>query len=259
MLKDFTARGAPLTSAAFAEVVNKLGTNDSSLWAVLTVETSGFGFLPDRRPKIRYERHVFHKRTAGKFSRQYPDISSPVSGGTTTVDNDYVRLYQAMSLDPGAALESTSWGLGQIMGFNARKLGYTDAEAMVNEFIETEDAQLDGVRRFVEKNGGLANALQKKEWKKFAFFYNGAGYAKNAYDKKLQQNEEILSFSPDHLPNLDIRMSQAKLTYLHYSPGPIDGVLGNTTRRALLAFQKAMSLPPTAEPDVATLSVLQKI
>jgi len=254
MLKNFTGTGAPLTGAAFKDTVDGLGTSHASLWAVLTVETSGFGFLPDRRPKIRYERHVFHKRTSGRFSRQYPDISSPDSGGTTTVTNEYVRLDRAMSLDRQAALESTSWGLGQIMGFNARKLGYTDAEEMATEFIKTEDAQLDGVRRFVMANQSLANALKNKEWKKFAFFYNGAGFVKNAYDKKLQQNEEV--FSLHGMPDLDVRALQAKLTYLDYSPGPIDGILGNATRRAILAFQKASSIPLTAAPNPETLSAL---
>jgi hypothetical protein len=254
MQKNFTGSGAPLSGAAFDNAVAGLGTNKASLWAVLTVETSGFGFLPDRRPKIRYERHVFHKRTSGKFSRQYPGISSPDSGGTTTVANEYVRLDQAMSLDRRAALESTSWGLGQIMGFNARKLGYTDAEEMVSEFIKTEDAQLDGVRRFVLANGDLANALKRKEWKRFAFFYNGAGFAKNAYDKKLQQNEEV--FSLHGMPSLDVRKLQAQLTYLGFSPGVIDGVLGNATRRAILAFQKTRSLQPTAEADAATVAAL---
>lgn len=255
MLDNFRGSGNPLTRDAFSQVMANLHTDESSLWAVLSVETSGFGFLPDRRPKIRYERHVFHKRTAGIYSSRYPNISSPTSGGTGTVANEYVRLEAAMALDRHAALDSTSWGLGQIMGFNARKMGYVDAEDMVRRFVDTEDAQLVGVQQFVLANKELANALQGKNWKQFAFFYNGAGYAKNAYDKKLEQNQEI--FSLHGMPDMALRTMQARLTYLGYSPGPVDGVLGNATRRALLAFQKATSLPPSAEPDQATLASLQ--
>jgi len=140
------------------------------------------------------------------------------------------------------------------MGFNARKLGYADAEGMVMEFVKTEDAQLVGVQRFVLANGNLAQALKEKDWKKFAFFYNGSGYAKNAYDKKLQQNDEV--YALHGMPDIDVRTIQAKLTYLDYSPGMIDGILGNSTRRAILAFQKARLLPPTATPDEATLAAL---
>lgn len=41
-----------------------------------------------------------------------------------------------------------------------------------------------------------------------------------------------------------------------YSPGLIDGVMGQKTRLALAAFQTAARLPPTGEPDPATLSLL---
>jgi hypothetical protein len=255
MFDYFRGSGAPLTNSAFLQVVNELHTQQSSLWAVLSVETSGFGFLPDRRPTIRYERHVFHRRTGGKFSDKRPDISSPNSGGTTTLANEYVRLESAMALDRRAALESTSWGLGQIMGFNARKLGYADAEDMVAKFVESEDAQLVGVQRFVLANGQLAKALQEKKWDRFAFFYNGAGYAKNAYDKKMAHHDMV--FTLHGMPDLDVRTMQAQLTYLGYRPGDIDGILGNATRRAILAFQHVKSLDPTAAPDEKTITALR--
>jgi len=254
MTDHFRGGGAPLSRAAFEQVVANLDTAASSLWAILTVETSGFGFLPDRRPKIRFERHIFHKRTGGKFSAQHPDISSATTGGTTTVANEYVRLEAAMALDQRAALESTSWGLGQIMGFNARKLGYADAEDMVTKFVETEDAQLVGVQQFVLANDGLAKALKEKKWDRFAFFYNGAGFAKNAYDKKLQESDTV--FTLHGTPDIDIRTLQAQLTYLGHSPGIVDGILGNATRRAILAFQKAEGLATTAAPDEATMAAL---
>lgn len=38
------------------------------VWAVLTVETGGFGFFQDRRPEALLERHISHKLTNGKFN-----------------------------------------------------------------------------------------------------------------------------------------------------------------------------------------------
>ena len=147
--------------------------------------------MPDRRPKILFERHIFHKRTKGRYSAAHPDISSSASGGYQGDAAEYERLERAIKLDRKAALESVSWGLGQIMGFNAVKLGYLDAEDMVKKFIEGEDQQLDGSRRFIMNNAALESAFQNKNWTKVAFFYNGAAYAKNAYHTKLEHYCEL--------------------------------------------------------------------
>lgn len=256
MLQPFQGRGEPLTAAAFSQAVDALGTRPSSLWAVITVETSGFGFLSDRRPKIRYERHIFHKRTGGKFSRRFPDISSSIMGGNTaSVANEYLRLQQAMALDRRAALESTSWGLGQVMGFNASKIGYAGAEEMVAEFVQGEDAQLIGMQRYMLARAELAAAFKDKQWDRFAFFYNGKGSLHTNYARNLAHNEQ--DFALHGVPDLEIRTIQARLTYLGFSPGGVDGIVGNGTRRALLAFQKANGLNLTNDPDEATMNALR--
>lgn len=78
-----------------------------------------------------------------------------------------------MQLDRQAALESASWGLPQLMGFNASKLGYTNVDGMVQAFIVDEDAQLDGARRFIASNAPLALAFRQKVWPRVAFFSLG--------------------------------------------------------------------------------------
>jgi hypothetical protein len=40
-----------------------------------------------------------------------------------------------MQLDEEAALRSTSWGLGQTMGFNAGMVGYDSIDAMIADFV----------------------------------------------------------------------------------------------------------------------------
>ncbi|HWM91647.1 MAG TPA: peptidoglycan-binding protein [Thermoanaerobaculia bacterium] len=44
---------------------------------------------------------------------------------------------------------------------------------------------------------------------------------------------------------------QARLSNLGYGPGAVDGELGDATRAAIRAFQKAEGLDPTGEPDDA--------
>jgi hypothetical protein len=254
-MTDFFGKAAPLTQQGFDETCRILGVDPPSLWSLMTVETRGFGFLPDRRLKILFERHIFYKRTQGRFSTLHPDISSSLAGGYMGGDAEYQRLSKAMALDARAALESASWGLGQIMGFNAVKSGYANPDDMVAHFLEGEDQQLQGTLRFIQSNPPLAKAFAGKYWDKVAFFYNGSSYARNEYDKKLERY--FLLYTIHGTPSIAVRTAQAWLTYLGYSPRGVDGLVGDGTRTAAIAFQKHEGLPVTAELDDKTLLALQ--
>ncbi len=52
------------------------------------------------------------------------------------------------------------------------------------------------------------------------------------------------------------QQAQTKLAALGINPGPIDGIAGNATRRAVLTFQKQNGLPLTGQLDQATLDKL---
>jgi hypothetical protein len=251
----FQGSAAPMSSAGFNQAQQYLEADAQSLWALIAVETSGFGFLPDRRPKILFERHVFHRRTGGKYGAAHPGVSASAAGGYLGGAAEYMRLEEAMSLDRQAAFESVSWGLGQIMGYHAVHLGYPSAEAMVADFREGEDAQLAGTQRFISANPPLRQAFSQKKWNRVAFFYNGAAYAKHAYDRKLEHFHDLYKLKGT--PNITVRMAQAWLTYLNYQPRGIDGIFGAGTGTAVIAFQKDRGLPVTATLDDATLEQLR--
>lgn len=254
MALKFLGKGAPLSQKGFDEVARQVEADAFALWSLITVETKGFGFLPDRRLKLLYERHIFHKRTGGRFSEEHREISSRTPGGYTGGGGEYDRLDKAMALDRAAAIESVSWGLGQIMGFNATMLGYTSADEMVSYFAEGEDAQLDGVRRFLLNDAALARAFRTKAWDKVALHYNGADYAKNSYDKKLAEYYHV--YQTEGVPSLEIRGAQARLTYLGFNPKGVDGVFGKGTRAAVIAFQQKKGLNASGELDSSTLEAL---
>lgn len=255
-MKDiFTGIGKPLSKEGWKAALDDLGGPEASLWAILAVETSGFGFLADRRPKILYERHVFHSLTGGRFSAANPDISNSGSGGYEGGAAEYGRLKRAMMLDRRAALESTSWGLGQVMGLHAVRLGYANVDAMIEEFKKGEDAQLAGCVTFIIDRKALHDALMEKDWARFAFFYNGKGYARNAYDRKLAAAFGKYGASP---PNIEVREAQALLTYLGFDPKGIDGVPGKGFEAALAAFQTINKLKVTKALDLATTEALKK-
>ena len=254
MAIEFAQKGIPLTQAAIDAAGARLGADVASVWSLLAVETRGFGFLADRRPQILFERHIFHARTQGRFSAGYPDLSAKAAGGYAGAAAEYGRLHRAMQLDRKAALESTSWGMGQVMGFNAVKLGYADVEDMVASFVVNEDQQLEGTVRFIEREPALKQAFDAHVWARVAYYYNGESYAINEYDKKLAEHYAI--YAAGHLPDIRLRAAQASLLYLGFDPHGVDGLIGKGTRTALLNFQQARGLAPTAELDEVTAQAL---
>jgi hypothetical protein len=112
MTTEFKGTALPLDQEGISEVTGRMGIKAVELWTVLTVETSGCGFLPDRRPKILFERHIFSRETESQFDAPNPDISDRTPGGYGAGGaNQYSRLQQALALDRKAALRSTSCGV----------------------------------------------------------------------------------------------------------------------------------------------------
>jgi hypothetical protein len=251
----FIGAARPLSYSGLAVAAASLQAGLPALWAVMTVETRGCGFLPDRRPQILFERHIFHKRTNGKFDAGFPDLSAPTAGGYGAGGAfQHDRLMRAVRLDRRAALESTSWGLGQVMGFNAASAGFPDAETMAAAMCESEDRQFQAMAAFITKNG-LQKHLQQGDWATFARHYNGPDFQKNQYDTKLAGAHAKFVAGP--LPSLSVRAAQLYLIYLGYKPGPVDGWSGRNTREAVIEFQKAKGLPGTGQIDDATLRRLE--
>lgn len=100
-----------------------------------------------------------------------------------------------MKIDKKAALKSASWGMGQVMGFNAESIGYQDAAQMVEKFKHDEEEHLRASVEFIKVNRlddelrALGDARTRSERiaaaRAFARGYNGPAYAKNNYHIKL--------------------------------------------------------------------------
>jgi hypothetical protein len=249
---SFTGKGTPITGADFQAAAATLGGDAASLWSLVVVETSGFGYLPDRRPQILFERHIFHRLTNGAYDQAYPDISNPTQGGYSGGAAEYPRLQRAMALNESAALQSASWGLGQVMGFNAAKSGYTDVHAMVSAMVASEGAQLRAIAGFIAGNPPLLASFRTRNWAKVAFYYNGSNYAANHYDAKLEQHYQVFHVAANQ-PALDLRTAQACLLYLKFHVGGIDGLQGPSTRAAMLAYRAAKGIDAAVtDADVMT-------
>jgi len=137
MALEFAGKGSPLTLDGFAAAAEILGVKAAEIWAVLTVETLGCGFLADKRPAILFERHIFHGQTGGRFDNE-ADVSNPAAGGYGPGGAaQYGRLAEALKLDRVAALKSASWGIGQVMGFNAESAGFEFHLSLSHKFSPT--------------------------------------------------------------------------------------------------------------------------
>ena len=263
---EFGGKGRPLSEAGMQDAISALGMDSAVdmpvLWSVLTVESRGFGFLSEgRRPKILFERHIFHKETGGRFASQAPDLSAKSGGGYVGGAAEYERLGRAIALcrqvglgdDP--ALRSASWGLGQVMGFNAVASGFGGPADMVVRMAESEDAQLAGMVGFINSEG-LDAKLRSRDWTAFAKRYNGPQFFKNQYDLKLR--DAFDKFSSGIGRDLRARTAQAALVYLGFRPGEPDGVVGQNTRRAIAAFRAAAGLGAGDVLDEATFGALMQ-
>ena len=256
MTIDFIGPGRPFTEKSVDDAARLLGVDTHTILAITEVETAGCGFLADRRPEILFERHIFHRLTGGQFDAICPGISAPTSGGYRKAGAlEYQRLALAMRLDEEAALRSTSWGLGQTMGFNAGMVGYESAGAMVAEFLRGEDVQLMAIARFCNKRG-LADELRAHDWTAFAHAYNGPNFSANNYDGKLRVSYQRLKNGKAF--DLDVRTAQVYLRYLCFYSGRIDGIAGPATARALEKMQSQHGLPATATLDDRTRAALHE-
>ena len=169
--------------------------------ALALKETHGDAFLPDGRPKILFERHIFYKRfpivrKSGQTQAQLladrevvakvnPDICSPSRGGYKGGAAEYERLARAQGYSDTAALESASWGQFQIMGFNARAMGYSTVQEFVRTQYQGVDQHLVALSRFILATPKALKAIRAGDAAGLAAAYNGPAYKENHYDTDL--------------------------------------------------------------------------
>lgn len=184
---DFAGAATPLGPSDVANAAASLQCEPAAIWAVCDVESAGGGFLPDKRPKILFEAHIFGGLTQHRWDGTHPNVSSPgwnraLYGAPGA--HQYDRLAEAIGLDRPAALQAASWGMFQILGMNYAACGFAGIEDYVAAMCAGEGAQLAAFAAFC-RHGGLDRFLRAHDWTRFALGYNGPGEADNDYDAKL--------------------------------------------------------------------------
>lgn len=184
-----------ITEEQFKEAAALLKCEIAAVKAVNKVESGGrSSFLADGRPKILFEGHIFWKEllklkidpkqhVAGNEDILYPSWILEKVRPFYRLDQ-HVRLAKARLINQDAANKSASWGAFQIMGNNHAACGY----AKVADFVAAQTDEYKQLLCFCTylKSTHIDLHLQHLDWKGFARAYNGADYAKNQYDTKLQ-------------------------------------------------------------------------
>lgn len=184
---DFVGAATPLAAGDVDSTAAALQCESAAIWAVCDIESAGGGFLPDKRPKMLFEAHVFGRLTRHRWDGSHPNISAAAWNRAlygAAGAHQYDRLAEAIALDRGAALQAASWGMFQILGMNYAACGFAGVEDYVAAMCLGEGAQLAAFAAFC-RSGGLDRLLRAHDWVRFALGYNGPGEAENGYDAKL--------------------------------------------------------------------------
>jgi peptidoglycan hydrolase-like protein with peptidoglycan-binding domain len=261
------------TEAAIARLSAVHGMEAAGLMAFVETESAEVtSALVDGRnePLIRYEGHYFFRligeglpdkeREALREKAVAAKLASPSSGGVPNPASQQDRwdklLRPAMAMDVDAALESCSYGIGQVMGANWKMLGFGSTQEFINTARAGIEGQIELMVRFIEKSG-LKGALAAHDWTHLAAGYNGPSYRKNAYDVKLAEayHRHTQGTAAPRAQDGTVLHIQQRLV-AHGFDVAVDGVRGPNTVAAIIAFQKAKGLEPDGIVGRFTLAAL---
>lgn len=163
----------------------RLGCTVKQLRAVAIVESGGAGFDKKGRPKILFERHVFHDLTNGCASTC--SFSNAKGGGYD--EDSWDKLTAALTVSVPSAFAACSWGKFQVLGRHWNTLDYPSPLDMAYSCVSGEGAHYEMLARYIEFNrmlGALRRLSTDPETNRaFARGYNGPAYEKFDYHHKL--------------------------------------------------------------------------
>jgi len=177
-----------LTKEEVTEIGDSIKVEYASLMAFIMVESGGIGFDPvTGKIIIQFEPAHFNQyvktRKPGDAAKWEIIDHNKVEGQKA----EWIAFNAAFLINPQAALECTSIGLMQVMGWNYALCGFKTVNEMWDAFKTGSSAQIKGAAMFIKNSPKLYMALQNKDWPKVAYYYNGSNYVINKYDIRLEK------------------------------------------------------------------------
>jgi len=158
-----------LTKQQVTDIATKYGLTYAQLRAFIEVESGGSGFI-NGKLVIQFEPSWFRKKApfapSGKWSINKVENQA----------KEWIAFNDAFAKNPDAAMQATSIGLPQIMGFHFGRLGFHSVGAMWDDFKKGEYQQVDGLAKFINTDARLKAALKALNFHRVAELYNGSGY-----------------------------------------------------------------------------------
>jgi hypothetical protein len=247
-----------LVNEDFTRAADMLTVPVAVIRAVAEVESAGRGFIPDGRPAILFESHVFGRLTNHRHSNARDIRGRPLStrswdrttyGPAGAWQHDG-RLAPAARLDNEAAHRAASWGYFQILGTNHRTVGHPTIQGFVTAMQSGASAHIDMLVKFI-RNNRLDVHLQRipPNWEAFARAYNGPGFRQNRYDERLAAAFRRWSQQGSDTPTLQrgargiaVERLQRMLNNQTGSALAEDGIFGSLTEVVVRQFQTARGL-----------------
>lgn len=169
-----------ITETEIKEIAERNGFEYAALKAVIMVEGSGRGYdAGTGKILIQFEPHWFRRLSANATPGIWDKNKVEKQAGEWLAFND------AYEKDADAAMSATSVGMMQVMGFHSKALGFKSVGEMWDFAKVSEANQVELGVRFIIKNVRLSSALRDKDWKVFAYYYNGPKYRDHKYDERL--------------------------------------------------------------------------
>lgn len=170
-----------LTQDNKKKLCKEFGLQTASLEAVIAVESGGKGFDETTgKIIIQFEPSWFKRKSP------YTPSGLWSLNGVERQAGEWKAFNDAFKKDPNGAMESTSIGLMQVMGFHFKLLGFKNVGEMWDYAKESEFNQVRLGLLFIKSNSKMYNAILKNDFATFAYYYNGSGYKKFKYDTRLQ-------------------------------------------------------------------------
>lgn len=191
---DSVDRYTRLTVADYEHVAAELGVEVATIRAVSDIEAGKThkGFFEPGLPVINFDRTIFASRlrragkNVAKARKQQPAAFAKLNLARygSYGNAQRARLEAGIAIDSVVAIESTFWGMFQIGGFNWHRCGVESANEFARLMAQSEAMQLELFARFMQSTG-MVKHLRQKNWRSFARAYNGPGYAKKGYHRRL--------------------------------------------------------------------------
>lgn len=249
----------------------------AELLAIVEVESGGVVYATvggKQQPLIRWEGHYFDRRLTGeKLAKARAEgLAHPQAGKIKNPNSQAGRwslLKRAILIDAQAALESCSWGVGQVMGAHWKTLGFGSVSDLVNLARSGAGGQIELMARFIQQTG-LDRSLRSRNWAAFARGYNGPAYKKYGYDRQMARAYERYSALAGGgngrvaggMLKLGARGERVReLQQLLQRAGhnvAMDGDFGPATERALRAYQASAGLADDGAAGPQTMRSLDR-